>query len=150
MLATNIPGMAYFGSAQLRDVNLPDIFQPGARMQHAHRLGLSALADAVVDDGHTRPQRVHQRSEFELCWPWRDTSRNSTVPRRLSGHISSNSLFHGKSARYSARNFPKVTCEPTECSSSVLPSGPPDTGFTVCGVNPRNADSGGPRPAAAS
>src|SRR5688572_636964 len=88
-------------------------------------------------------------SEFELCWPWRDTNRKSTVPSRLLGHIKSNSLFQGKSARYSARNLPNVTCEPTECSSSVLPTGCPDTGFTVCGVNPAQCGFGRPPPGSA-
>ena len=36
------------------------------------------------------------------------------MPTRLIGHISSNSLLYGKSARYTARNLPNVTCDPND------------------------------------
>ena len=62
-------------------------------------------------------------SEFELGCPWRDTKNTSTVPSRLFGHISSNSLFHVKSPRWTARNFPNVMWEATDCSSLVEAGG---------------------------
>ena len=36
------------------------------------------------------------------------------MPMRLFGHISSNSLFHVRSPRWIARNFPNVTKVPTD------------------------------------
>src|SRR6266576_3020993 len=40
--------------------------------------------------------------------PWWDTTNRSTVPRRFTGHIRSNSLMTVRSPRCTVRNLPKV------------------------------------------
>src|SRR5688572_6113629 len=60
--------------------------------------------------------------------------------------MRSNSLFQVRSPKYRARNFPNVTWLPTDCSSSVLPTGCPETGLTTWGLNDAQYGFGLPAP----
>ncbi len=92
-LAMNMPGMGVLLAAELREVDLPEIFEAGRGDKSPHRVGLAAFASAVVHDGRRGAKRVDEHLRVRDRLPWCETRNRSTAPMRLFGHIRSNSLF---------------------------------------------------------
>src|SRR5262245_15639831 len=119
-------------------MQLPQILQAWRGVEDLHGVRLAALPCTVVPTATRGASACTSTSELEIGWPWCETTKRSTVPRRFVGHIRSNSLFHVRSPRCAARKLPNVTMLPTDCAFSVL--------STSCGLKAAQYGFGLPAP----
>ena len=102
-------------------MHLPEILEARRRMDDPHRVGLAALARAVVHDRRrAAAARARAPREFEIAWPWCETTNRSTVPIAVGRAHQIEFLVPRQVAEMRDAELAEVTMLPTDCAFSVL------------------------------
>ena len=102
------PGHGVFLAAQQREVHLPEILEARRGVDDLHRVGLPALARAVVHDGDARLKRVHEHLASSRS-AGRDATRRTDRPCRCGWSGTSGRIPCSRSGRRGGRRGTRRT-----------------------------------------